>query len=367
MATWLPIWKRVEYDLKHEAHLTGDSVRYRIRVTDTDGDATDPYDGRVIHEGIASAAPNDTTSIWISPNEVAANYLGGELGAMHFGWHSQILARFFAVDYWDNGDWLYAANWGFYANWSYDHAFDIEAMGLSHPIRAVAAPNQWLVASVLDFDDARAVDFVLIFKDGSEIRQTIDLGGVGDFNNDFNADFFFSGGDAYSIGGYAALFLGSYTGLVRVQVVYPAATDIILAEYKVAERACKRYALYYRNAYGGMDSLLLDGVQRRENYARSTITRKIDNSVQGTRAVQNYRNALTEGWELRLNNLTDAEAARMHHLVGSTEVYLCDLIADTLTPLVLTDTECIDRTFANGRKRIDWKLAATTAQVMRRE
>ena len=140
----------------------------------------------------------------------------------------------------------------------------------------------------------------------------------------------------------------------------------MLAENAIAQE-CKRYALYYRNAYGGMDSLLLDGVQRRENYARSTITRKIDNSVRGARAVQNSRNALTDGWELRLNNLTDAEAARMHHLVGSTEVYLCDLIADTLTPLVLTDTECVDRTFANGRKRIDWKLAATTAQVMRRE
>ena len=366
MATWIPIWKRLNYDIKTEMSLAGDSVRYRIRVADTVGDATDPYEGRVIHEGIASAAPNDTTSIWISPNEVAANYLGGDLGAMHFGWHSQILARFFAVDYWDNGDWLYAANWGFYANWSYDHAFDIEAMGLSHPIRAVAAPNQWLVASVLDWDDARAVDFVLIFKDGSEVRQTIDLGGIGDFNNDFNADFFFSGGDAYSVGGYAAVYLGAFINLARVQLIYGGLGDYVIADYAVMQE-CKRYALYYRNAYGGMDSLLLDGVQKGETYARSTITRNIDNSVQGARAIQNYRNGVVEGWELRLNALTDEAASRMHHLVGSAEVYLCDLIADTLTPLVLTDSECVARTFANGHKRLDWKLAATTAQVMRRE
>lgn len=355
--------------MKHEAHLTGDSVRYRIRVIDDIQDVYHPTEGEIIHEGIATTSTAGGQSIIISPNEVAANYLGGELSAMRFGWHSQLLGRYFCLDYWDtDGLWIAQTYWCFYSDWSYDYDFNVEAMGLSHPIRAVAAPNQWLVASVIDWDDQQQVDFVLTFKDGSEVRQTIDLGGVGDFNNDFNADFFFFVGNAYSIGGYAALPLGAYAGLVRVQVVYPAAaTDIILAEYKVAEQACKRYALYYRNAYGGMDSLLLDGVQRKENYARSSITRKIDNSVQGARAVQNYRNALTEGWELRLNNLTDAEAARMHHLVGSTEVYLCDLIADTLTPLVLTDTECVDRTFANGRKRIDWKLAATTAQVMRRE
>jgi len=368
MATWRPIWKRVEYDLKHEAHLTGDSVRYRIRVIDDIQDAGDPTEGEVIHEGIATTSTAGGQSIIISPNEVAADYLSAPFqNTTGGGWHSQLLGRYFCLDYWDtDGLWIAQTYWAIYADWSYDYDFDIEAMGLSHPIRAVAVPNQWLVASVVDWDDQRQVNFLLTYANGTTQTIAQDLFRAADFNSDFNADFAISAGE-YNVAGYAALYLGAYAGLVKVQVVYPAATDIILAEYKVAEQACKRYALYYRNAYGGMDSLLLDGVQRKENYARSTITRKIDNSVRGARAIQNYRNGLTEGWELRLNNLTDAEAARMHHLVGSTEVYLCDLIADTLTPLVLTDTECVDRTFANGRKRIDWKLAATTAQVMRRE
>lgn len=365
MATWIPIWKRLNYDIKHEMHLAGNSVRYRIRVADTVGDATDPYKGRVIHEGIASAAPGNTQSIVLSPNEVAAAYLSAPFQDTTGGaWHSQLMGRYFAIDYWNNGDWLAADYWGIYANWSYDHAFDIEAMGLSHPIRAVAAPNQWLVASVLDWDDVQGVDWRLTYADGTTQTIAQDLFRAADFNSDFNNDFAITPGD-YNVAGYAALYLGLYNNLVRVELIYTT-NSIILADYAVVQE-CKRYALYYRNAYGGMDSLLLDGVQRRENYARSSITRKIDNSVQGARAIQNYRNALTEGWELRLNNLTDAEAARMHHLVGSTEVYLCDLIADTLTPLVLTDTECVDRTFANGRKRIDRKLAASTAQVMRRE
>lgn len=357
----------MEYDIKHEAHLTGDSVRYRIRVIDDIQDAGDPTKGEIIHEGIATTSTAGGQSIIISPNEVAADYLSAPFqNTTGGGWHSQLLGRIFCLDYLDGNVWANEMQWHFYGDWSYDYEFNIEAMGLSHPIRAVAAPNQWLVASVVDWDDQRQVNFLLTFADGTERKVTQDLFRAADFNSDFNADFAISAG-AYNVAGYAALYLGAYAGLVKVQVVYPAATDIILAEYKVAEQACKRYALYYRNAYGGMDSLLLDGVQRKENYARSLITRKVDNSVQGARAVQNYRNALTEGWELRLNNLTDAEAARMHHLVGSAEVYLCDLIADTLTPLVLTDTECIDRTFANGRKRIDWKLAATTAQTMRRE
>ena len=366
MATWLPIWKRLNYDIKQEMSLAGDSVRYRIRVADTEGDATDPYEGRVIHEGIASAAPNDTTSIWISPNEVAAAYLSAPFQDTTGGaWHSQLMGRYFAIDYWNNGDWLVADYWGIYANWSYDHAFDIEAMGLSHPIRAIAAPNQWLVASVLDWHDAQQADWRLTYADGTTQIVQQDLFRAADFNSDFNNDFAITPGD-YNVAGYAAIYLGLYNNLVRVELLYAADSTIVIADYAVVQE-CKRYALYYRNAYGGMDSLLLDGVQRKETYARSTITRNVDNSVQGARAIQNYRNGVVEGWELRLNSLTDEAASRMHHLVGSAEVYLCDLIADTLTPLVLTDSECVARTFANGHKRLDWKLAATTAQVMRRE
>lgn len=365
---WLPIWKRVEYDLKHEAHLTGDSVRYRIRVIDDIQDAGDPTEGEIIHEGIAATSTAGGQSIIISPNKVAADYLSAPFqNTTGGGWHSQLLGRIFCLDYWDtDGLWIAQTYWCFYGDWSYDYDFDIEAMGLSHPIRAIAVPNQWLVASVIDWDDQRQVNFLLTYADGTTQTIQQDLFRTADFNSDFNADFAISAGE-YNVAGYAALYLGAYAGLVKVQVVYPAATDIILAEYKVAEQACKRYALYYRNAYGGMDSLLLDGVQKRETYARSTITRNVDNSVQGARAIQNYRNGVVEGWELRLNALTDEAASRMHHLVGSAEVYLCDLIADTLTPLVLTDSECVARTFANGHKRLDWKLAATTAQVMRRE
>lgn len=365
---WLPIWKRVEYDIKQAAQLDGDSVRYRIRVIDDIQDAGDPTEGEVIHEGIATTSTAGGQSIIISPNEVAADYLSAPFqNTTGGGWHSQLLGRIFCLDYYEESGnlWLNETQWYLYGDWSYDYDFNIEAMGLSHPVRAIAAPNQWLVASVVDWDEVLAVQFLLTFANGNTLTISRDLYRAADFNADFNADFATTEGE-HSLTGYVALYLGAYTGLARVQVIYP--TDsVVIADYKVAEQACKRYALYYRNAYGGMDSLLLDGVQRKETYARSLVTRKIDNSVRGARAVQNYRNALTEGWELRLNNLTDAEAARMHHLVGSAEVYLCDLIADTLTPLVLTDTECIDRTFANGRKRIDWKLAATTAQVMRRE
>lgn len=364
---WYPIWRTFEYDIKPQSGLTADTIRYRVRVADNATDATDVDEGTIIHEGIASAAPGSSEVI-VSLNKIAGDYLSAPFQDTTGGaWHSQLMGRYFAIDAWSEGDekWLQDGYWGIYANWSYDHAFDIETMGLSHPIRAVVAPNQWLVASVIDWDDQRQVNFLLTFADGTTQTIAQDLFRAADFNSDFNADFAITAGE-YNVAGYAALYLGAYAGLVRVQVIYPAATDVLLAEYAVINE-CKRYALYYRNAYGGMDSLLLDGVQKGETYARSTITRNVDNSVQGARAIQNYRNGVVEGWELRLNALTDEAASRMHHLVGSAEVYLCDLIADTLTPLVLTDSECVARTFANGHKRLDWKLAATTAQVKRRE
>lgn len=359
-----PVWQYHAYDPLPDMAEPSDSVRFRVRVADENG-TLDSFGGEKIYEGVATKAPG-ASGIPISINDIAAAYLSAPLKAFGGEWTTQKLGRYFALDVYDDGAWSDMERTFFYDNWSYDWDFNLQTMGLAHPVTGVAAANQWLIASVIDWDDTQGATWLVDFADGTDEQFAVELHRVADFNADFNDDFAWQAGD-YGVAGYAALYLPALQPAepVRARLIYPS-TDAVLADYRI-EPACKRYALYYRNAYGGMDSVLLDGAQRSETYARATIGRWVDNSARGARGVENYRNGLTEGWELRLGNLTDAAAARMHHLVGSPEVYLCDLLADTLTPLVLTTTTCEDRTFANGRKRLDYKITATTARAMQRE
>lgn len=361
---WQPVWKRHEYDVLTSSGWTAaDAVRFRVRVADSEADALNTSAGEVIYEGVATAAPGEN-AIPVSLNNIAAAYLSAPVKRLG-DWVSQELGRFFALDvFYSDDTWNCDEVIFFYDDWSYDADFNVQTMGLSHPIRGKVQRNMWAVCSVVDWDDAQSVDCKITYADGTTDTFACDMVQTGDFNNDFNLDF---SQDTlpYAVAGYVGFNLGGLIKEpVRVQFIYT--LGAILADYEVVP-ACSRYALYYRNAYGGMDALLLDGIQRKENYARANVGRYADNSVIGWRGVQNYRNGVTEGWVLRLNNLTDAEAARMHELVGSPEVWLCDTIADTLTPLVLTDTECEDKAFRYGHQRINYRINATTGREMKRQ
>lgn len=359
-----PVWQRHAYDPRPDMGTPTDPVRFRVRVADTAA-GLDALGGDVIYEGAASVTPG-TSSCEISINDIAAAYLAAPYKAPSGDFTTQKLGRYFALDVYDTGAWTEMERIFFYDNWSYDYDFNLLTMGLAHPITGVLQDNMWAVASVIDWDDAQQLNWLVDFEDGTDEEFQIDLIRVADFNADFNNDFSIEE-TSYGVAGYAAFDLAPMAAAkpVRIRLLYPAG-NIVLADYKIIP-ACKRYALYYRNAYGGMDVLLVDGAVRSETYARATIGRWGDNATPGVRQVENYRNGVTEGWTLRVNNLTDDAASRMHHLLGSPEVYLCDIIADTLTPLVLTSNECEDKTFANGRKRNDYRFTAATAQERKRE
>lgn len=144
------------------------------------------------------------------------------------------------------------------------------------------------------------------------------------------------------------------------------ASDLLGPEFLVAE-ACHRYALYYRNGFGGLDFLVVQGpVTRAEVYTRNTAGRHADQAYKApayTRSIVSYRNDVTERWTLPLGVFTDDEASRLWHLAGSTDVWLYDRVDDIWTPLRITDGENIDKTYRNqGHKRVEYTLTAETAQ-----
>ena len=68
-----------------------------------------------------------------------------------------------------------------------------------------------------------------------------------------------------------------------------------------------------------------------------------------------YLNTITPTWQLYTDDMNDG--SRMHHLLGSTEVYLHNLQTDEILPVVITDTNCVYKTYANqGNKRFHYAI-----------
>lgn len=129
-------------------------------------------------------------------------------------------------------------------------------------------------------------------------------------------------------------------------------------------KPCARYALYYVNAYGGWDSLLTAGNDKRvDNYTRSTYKKVYSPSDLSDRGTVNYRNDIERTISLVTDWLTDEESARMHHLFGSTNVLLHDLVDDIIRPVTITAKSWTGKTFRNnGAKLVNYQIDVTIAQ-----
>lgn len=126
--------------------------------------------------------------------------------------------------------------------------------------------------------------------------------------------------------------------------------DALLQTYKVKNTCC-RYCLYYRNAFGGFDSLLIMGnSMRTDAYAKTDIVRDANNITLefGRKTIINE---ITPKWKLYTDYLTDEQWQLTHHLLGSPQVYLHDLEERTITPVVITANTAEYRSYANQGKK----------------
>lgn len=107
------------------------------------------------------------------------------------------------------------------------------------------------------------------------------------------------------------------------------------------------YVLYYSNAYGGWDSLLLTGnVKKTDNIEHLTYRRKAKFS---DFSKVNYQNNITPTWSLKTGLTVDG--SKMYHLLESTMVYLHNLSTDEIIPVVVTNASCEYLNYANNGKK----------------
>lgn len=315
-ATPIPIWKD-----KSVALGDADFADYEVRLDTSSGEAV--FSGRA-YKRPGDAHPvariNDIAWQYMTPNINAASgmFTGGTGGRSR-----NTLARTFSVVYYTAGAWTEAEAVTFYWDWSYDYDFVIPANGkLTDPVRLVLDQRQALIQSyVEEVQDEYTVHMVRL--DGT------------------TADAHLIGSEAP---GYCVFNLADtdHHGLLRSVRIGTGPTFAV-------EQGCgPRWALYYLNAYGGWDSILLTRkALRTDVLTRHNLVTGYDNAVRTARSSFDYAVEYDETWEMHTDWLSEDEAGRMHHVLNTPFGWLQDLGAVALgryppailRPVVLTNTE----------------------------
>ena len=338
-----PIWKDYFVTLGMRA-----VIPFRIRVQD--------QNGNIIYNGKSHIKPGETNNS-IRINDICADYLTNALPALS---QAEFSALSFPLNFVVETFleyWTIAGQVQFMNDWSYDDSYNPATMGMSFPVNGRIDSRQWLVYTAYN---ASTITATLTFTDGTTSQVIIPVEISADFNYDrfpdegiFNTDFARSARAAGS--GTAVFDLSAWDNVASVTIngkTWEVVTD------------CREWVVYYVNAYGGWDSLLIEGnTIETDSLKRHTREMEYDNRSIQNRGTQNYVNEITKSYTLHTSWMSDAESLRMHHLLNSPEVYLFNINTGDMIPVVLNNTTTEFKTYKNnGGRLVNYTIDATLAQ-----
>ena len=329
-----PIWKNYFVNLG-----SAESVEYVISYKS--GESL-----TIFYSGKAWKKPGED-SISICINDVCADWLVNTFPTLAEGFsRSDMPVEFVVQTISAAGIYTEKDRVRFINDWSYDSTYNAETSGLSIPINGRIDLRQWLLWTGLDMSEVQAE---IILSNGESYKVFIPVEISADFNADYNEDFAKSVRSAGS--GTAVFSLSEWEDVSKV--------IINGNEYAVAD-TCSRYVLYYLNAHGGWDSMLIEGAASEEdNLTRHTMQ---ISGVYG-RQKSNYLNEIEKKLTLHTSWLSDEQSLRMHHLLNSTDVYLHDLDRGVILPVILESQSTPYKTFrGEGGKLVNYTIEVTIAQ-----
>ena len=313
-----PIWKDYFVDLGN-----ADSVAYEIR-----------HNYRLIYSGKAWRRPGENT-IRVKINDICADYISNTLPALALQF-TPMARTVFEILVETDGVFTVKESVEFINDWSYDESFD-PCDGLSIPVNGRVDPRQWLIYTVFAAQMLR-VDVEL--TDGTKFTTSISTGIQADFNVDFNSDF--------------ARHVAAQNGTALFRLLNSNVKRLTI-DGKVYEvtAGCDRYVLYYTNAAGGWDSLLIEGNHaENDSVTRYTFEKEYDNRTVQNRGRVNYANEIVKSLKLYTAPMSDDQSAKMHNLLNSANVYLYDLERDQMIPVILKNTSTEYKTFKGGGRKL---------------
>lgn len=328
-----PIWKDFYVNLG-----TADSVQFRILVGDD-----------VIYTGKAFKRPGQANN-QIRINDICADYLVNTFPNLVGTTFTVGEYVTFVIQTLSGSSWSTKASVQFDNNWSYDYGYNPARQGMSVPVNGHIDIRQWVVFTAYN---ASTITATIKLSDGSSFDVLIPVAISDDFNADFNNDFSQS---VRSTQTGTAVFDLSEWGDVKSLTIGNKVFKVV--------NGCSRYALYYVNAYGGWDSLLIEGNDAEaDNLTRHIRETEYDNRNIQNRGVHNYVNEIVKTMTLHTSWLSDDESSRMHHLLNSTNVFLCDISTGDMIPVILTDTRTDYKTYkGNGGRLVNYSINVSIAQ-----
>lgn len=329
-----PIWKRYFVNLG-----SAESAEYVISYNH--GDSLN-----AIYSGKAWKKPGEE-SIKICINDVCADWLVNTFPSLSEGFsRTDMPVEFVVQSISAAGVYTEESRVRFINDWSYDSGYNPEVQGLALPINGRYDARQWLLWTALDTSEVEAE---VILSNGESFKVFIPVEISADFNADFNEDFAIA---ARSAGSGTAVFSPSQWGDVSRVIING-------VEYHCA-KGCARYVLYYLNAHGGWDSLLIEGAASEEDrLTRHTMTK----AGAYEREKVNYLNEIQKSITLHTSWLSDEQSLRMHHLLNSTDVYLHDLEKNSILPVILEGSSTPYKTYkGEGGKLVNYTIQVTIAQ-----
>lgn len=329
-----PIWKKYFVNLG-----SAESAEYVISYNSKDS-------LNAIYSGKAWKKPGEE-SIKICINDVCADWLTNTFPSLSEGFsRTDMPVEFVVQSISAAGVYTEESRVRFINDWSYDSGYNPEEQGLALPINGRYDARQWLLWTALDISEVEAE---VILSNGESFKVFIPVEISADFNADFNEDFAIA---ARSAGSGTAIFSPSQWGDVSKVIING-------VEYHCA-KGCARYALYYLNAHGGWDSLLIEGAASEEDrLTRHTMTK----AGAYEREKVNYLNEIQKTITLHTSWLSDEQSLRMHHLLNSTNVYLHDLEKNSILPVILEDSSTPYKTYkGEGGKLVNYTIQVTIAQ-----
>lgn len=322
-----PIWK----DYVWEEGISSDFIEYHL-----------DYAGEMVYAGKAYKYP-ETDRVEFLLNNVAENYLSN---GIIFNTSKTIISPEYLKSFT-----LITSSGNekpitFFNDWSYKDRDLTKGAMLSDPITGLVDPRQYLVSSWI-LPTGTGVINRFFYIDGVQSAMDISLNsGINGYT--YTEDL---SNKLWPCGSYLIVGFVEGGNISDRQIRY----DI--------DTTGKDYVLYYTNSAGGWDSLLVEGnVKKNDEIKSETYTRKVLNTSQEF-ARNKYLNTITSSWILYTGYLNDIQASKMFNLIESTKVYLHNLKDNTITPVLITDTNCEYKTYTNqGKNKFYYTINVEASQ-----
>lgn len=298
-----PIWKDYFVTLG-----TGtDPIAYRVSVYENGG-------WTIIYEGRAYPKPGAiaTTPLKVRVNDIYADYFQKHLPLEDLDWW----AAEFKLEAYQSGSWVQKDKTYYTRSWSYDVDDDGTLVLPVLPLTTILHPAQYLPI----MDDDGIFTAKIYFDDGTSSTFSEDITEE-DYWTDFNRR-----------GYWMFLDLEDYPGWVRIEANGNTYTR---------GKYCGGCVLYYINAYGGWDTLPVQGrVVLSDGITHYTAEKIYDNTTTEARGKDNYVNEVTVKYLLNIGPMSSQDSVHIDQLAASPFVYIDDFDGNHggLFPVVITTT-----------------------------